>query len=183
MPDADPVVTLDSLYAPFADRTDQPLADAVAAGELPPPYRSLLDHPHHMTVTVERHYGDTVDVVVLDRIVRGEHYARKIVLKLHTTGRPVQFGVVHVDLGALPPPVRAEILAGETPLGRVLIRHDVLREVSPAGFFRVTLADPLAGWLGATVGERTYGRVGVITASGRPAVWVAEILASVAAGA
>ena len=172
-----PPLTLVNLYAPFPDTSDMPAVEALAADDLPPAVRPLLDHPHHMTVTVEEHYGAAVKVKVIDAIVRGSHYARKIVLQLETTARPVQFGIVHVDLDALSPPVRAEIVAGLTPLGRVLIRHDVLREVRPSGFFQATLTDAMAGWLAAEVGATTYGRLGVITAEGRPAVWVAEILA------
>ena len=174
-------VTLDELYAPFADRADRP-ADAPRAGDsLPEPYQTLLDHCHHMTVTVERYYGDAVKVVVLDEVKTTDYYARKIVLVLASTGRPVQFGVVRVELAALSGPVRDEILSGLTPLGRVLIRHRVLREVRPVGFFRCELTPAMAGWLGCEAGAATFGRLGVITADGRVAVRVAEVLAPIAA--
>ena len=172
-------VTLDDLYSPFADRADRPAVEPVAAAALPAVYRRLLDHRRHMTVTVEEYYGSPVDVRVLDEVRRDPDYARKIVLTLAPAGRPVQFGVVRVDLDALAPPVRADILAGTTPLGRVLIQHGVLREVHPVGFFRVAADATMAGRLGCAAGAVTYGRLGVITADGRPAVRVAEVLTPV----
>ena len=176
-----PDVTLDELYAPFADHSDRPVAVTLPGEVMPEPYQTLLDHCHHMTVTVEEFYGDSVNVVVLDEVRTEIYYARKIILALAESGRPVQFGVVRVELGALAEAVREEILSGRTPLGRVLIRHRVLREVRPVGFFRCHLTGAMAGWLGATPGAETYGRLGVITAGGAVAVRVAEVLAPVAA--
>ena len=172
-------VTLDELYAPFAGAADRPLAEACAGDALPEPYATLLDHCHHMTVTVEQFYGDAVNVVVLQEVRHADYYARKIVLTLAGSGKPVQFGVVRVELGALSEAVRDEILGGLTPLGRVLIQHRVLREVRPAGFFRCELTAPMAEWLDCEPGAETYGRLGVITADGAVAVRVAEVLAPV----
>ena len=173
-------VTLDELYAPFADRSDRPAEVPLAGDALPEPYRALLDHCHHMTVTVEEYYGDAVKVVVLDEVKTPEYYARKIVLTLSASGVPVQFGVVRVELAALSRAVRDEILSGLTPLGRVLIQHRVLREVRPAGFFGCELTPAMAGWLACAPGAATFGRLGVITAGGAVAVRVAEVLAPIA---
>ena len=171
--------TLDDLLAVFPDRADRPRAEPVPAAELPEPYHGLLAHAHHMTVTVEEFYGGPVDVRVLAVAHAGDDYAREILLALRETGRVVQFGIVRIDLAALSPTVRAEIVGRRTPLGRVLIQHDVLRTIEPTGFFRVRLDPVMAGWFGCPAGAVTYGRIGVITADGRPAVRVAEILAPV----
>lgn len=176
-PPAPAVPTLDGLYAAFADQADRPVAVPVPGDAVPEPYRSLLVHTHHMTVTVERFYGSPVDVRVLDVARTGDEYTRKILLSLRSTGKVVQFGIVRIDLGVLAPAVRDAIVGGKTPLGRVLIENDVLRTVNPAGFFRVTPGPVLAGWLGS--GAETYGRIGVITADGAPAIRVAEILTPV----
>jgi chorismate-pyruvate lyase len=169
--------TLDELYAVFPDRSDRCESVPVPADAVPEPYRSLLVHTHHMTVTVERFYGSPVDVRVLDVVRAGDSYSRKILLGLRSTGKVVQFGIVHVDLSVLVPTVRDAIVAGQTPLGRVLIENDVLRTVNPAGFFRVTPSPAMAAWLGSAA--ETYGRIGVITADGKPAVRVAEILTAI----
>src|SRR5215204_4762619 len=77
-----PQLTLDELYAHFPDRSDRPAIEPVPAESVPEPYQGLLVHTHHMTVTVEKYYGDAVDVKVLDTRHTGDFYARKILLAL-----------------------------------------------------------------------------------------------------
>ena len=182
MPAALQTATLDDLYALFPDRSDEPAAEPILSTELPEPYRRLLAHTHHMTVTVEQFYGGPVDVRVLETWQSGDDYARKILLALRPGGEVVQFGVVRIDLGVLAPTVRRQIEDRQTPLGRVLIQNDVLRTVQPTGYFRVTPSPAMAGWFGLAEPEVTYGRIGVITADGKPAVRVAEVLAPVRTG-
>lgn len=174
MTPAAPAPTLDELYAPFGPHVERPAAEAIPAEELPEPYRRLLDHPHHMTVTVEAHHGGPVDVRVLESVRDGDDYARRILLARRRDGAVVQYGVVRIDLTALPPAVRAEVLGGQTPLGRILIAHDVLRTVTPTRFLRVTPTAELREQLGD---GPLYGRLGVLTVDGRPAIRVCEILA------
>lgn len=149
----------------------------VAGEDVPSPYRELLVHQHHMTVTVEAHHGDLVDVRVLDRRSDGASYARKILLALHKTGRVVQFGIARVKLQYCSPPVRAAIEEAKTPLGRILITHNVLRRVEPTAYLRVTPGRPMMTWFGLDRPEPTYGRLAVIYCDGQPAIEVLEILA------
>jgi len=132
-----------------------------------------------MTVTVEEFYRSPVDVQVLDCRRNGNEYARKILLKTRDTGNVVQFGLVRINLGVCPPAVRDEIVEGKTPLGRVLIQHDMLRRIEPVAFLRVKLSEEMAGWFGVQAGTMSYGRLGVIYTGDRPAVEVLEILAPV----
>lgn len=165
------------LYGLFADDADRPTAEVIAAEEMPEPYRRLLAHNHHMTVTVEGHYGGPVDVAVLDVREEADVYARKILLALRDGGRVVQFGLVRIHLNCCSPEVRAEILARRTPLGRILIQHNVLRHIEPRAFLRVEPAAKMAEWFGLPRPQTTYGRLGVIFFEGRPAIEVLEILA------
>lgn len=171
--------TLDHLYNLFPDSPDRPDAVEVPAGEVPQPYHRLLVHTHHMTVTVEKFYHSPVDVRVLTTRRDGNEYARKILLAARETGKVVQFGLVRINLGVCPEAVRNEIVEGNTPLGRVLIRHNMLRRIAPVAFLRVTLRPEMAGWFGAEAGATTYGRLGVIYTGDRPAVEVLEILAPI----
>jgi chorismate-pyruvate lyase len=124
-----------------------------------------------MTVTVEKHFGAPVDVRVLSCRRDGNAYARKILLALRgDPKRVVQFGLVRIDLGVCPDAVRAAILDGRTPLGRVLIQHDMLRRIEPVACLRASLSPAMAGWFGAAPGAETYGRLGVIYTGSRPAV-------------
>lgn len=174
--------TFDHLYALFPDSPDRSDAVEVPADALPQPYRGLLAHKHHMTVTVEEFYRSPVDVRVLNCRRSGNEYARKILLALaDDSRRVVQFGLVRINLGVCPEPVRNAIVEGKTPLGRVLIQNDMLRRVEPVAFLRVTLSATMAGWFGVAPGTETYGRLGVIYTGERPAVEVLEILAPVGA--
>ena len=174
-----PTPTADSLYSLFPDSDDRSEMVPVSPDEMPQPYRQLLVHTHHMTVTVEGHYGQSVDVKVLESVQGERDYGRKILLTLRETGDVVQFGIIDVDLDALSDSVRREIVAGRTPLGRVLIQHDVLRSIHPVGFFRVLPSAKLCEWFGLQQPQVTYGRLGVIVTGERPAIQVLEILAPI----
>ena len=131
-------LTVPALYEVFPDQDDMPEVRAVSSELIPAPYRSLLVHTSHMTVTVEKFFQEKVDVDVLAVEQSDDVYARKILLRLESTGKAVQFGIVHIDLKKLAEPVREQIVGKGTPLGRVLIENDVLRDVRPTGFFQVT---------------------------------------------
>lgn len=174
--------TFDHLYRLFPDSPDRPDAVEVRAADVPEPYHALLVHTDHMTVTVEDFYRSAVDVRVLDARRDGDEYARKILLTLkHADPKVVQFGLVRIDLGVCPGAVRDAIVDGRTPLGRVLIEHDMLRRVEPVAFVRVALSREMAAWFGAAPGGETFGRLGVIYTGDRPVVEVLEILAPVSA--
>ena len=167
---------LDRLLPEGRERSD---LIPVLPDEIPEPYRQLLVHTHHMTVTVEGFYGQAVDVTVLDRVRRDMTYGRKILLSLKESGEVVQFGIIEVDLAALSDTVREEIVGEKTPLGRVLIQNNVLRSISPLQFYRVTPWPQLCEWFGLSTPRVTYGRLGIIYAGDQPAIEVLEILAPV----
>lgn len=173
------VPTIDHLYGLFPHSTDRPEVVEVPARELPQPYHRLLVHTHHMTVTVEDFYHSAVDVRVLASRRGGNEYSRKILLTTRDSRRVVQFGLVRIDLGACSAAVRNEILEGKTPLGRVMIEHNMLRRIEPTAFFRVALSAEMAGWFGAVPATTTYGRLGIIYTGEQPVVEVLEILAPV----
>lgn len=151
--------------------------DVVPADWVPEPYHKLLVHEHHMTVTVESHHGSLVDVKVLEKKRDGNSYARKILLALQSDGRIVQFGLVRIWLQYCSPDVRAEILAETTPIGRILINHNVLRRIEPTEYLRVTPGPDLMQWFGLAAPKVTYGRLALIHCEAQPAVELLEILA------
>jgi hypothetical protein len=167
------------LYGLFPDPEGPPRAQPVGGDGVPPPYHDLLVHSHHMTVTVERFYGQPVDVKVLNSRINGHDYARRILLTLRDTGRVVQFGIVQLDLDQLSPQVRAEILEQKSPLGRVLIRNNVFRRVEPTAYLRVTPNELMCSWFGLAEPVETFGRLGVIYCDGKPAIEVLEVMAPV----
>src|SRR6476660_7863560 len=103
-----PRPTLSELFELFFGATP-PRHAIISAGEMPEPYRTLLVHSNHMTVTVENFYREPVSVQVLDLHRKDDTYARRILLR--TSPRVVQFGLVEIDLSMLPEAVRKAIEA------------------------------------------------------------------------
>ena len=154
-------------------------ATLLHASALPEPYRGLLAHTEHMTVTMEAFYGAPVDVRVLNADRLGDFYHRRIILTLHGTDRVVQYGLVRIDLTLCSPPVRSAILSQKTPLGRILIEHNVLRRIEPTAFLRVDPGPTLTQALRLAKPTPLYGRTGVIFCDDRPAIAVLEVPAPV----
>jgi chorismate-pyruvate lyase len=168
---------LDTLLALFQPASYLQAAELVPADRVPEPYHRLLVHEHHMTVTVEAHHGDLVNVIVLDHRQDNGSYARKILLALQETGKVVQFGLVRIHLEYCGAAVRAEVLSQKTPLGRILIRHNVLRRIEPTAFLRITPGSELMGWFGLDQPATMYGRLALIHCDGKPAIELLEIVA------
>jgi chorismate-pyruvate lyase len=124
----------------YSDENDGQLLgqfDECSAEQLPDEYRQLLAHEHHMTVTVEAIHQSSIELEVLADRHNGHFYSRKIVLRRTSDGRAVLFGIVRIDLSVLDPDVRQAIEAKQTPLGQVLIDHEVLRQVKLVGLYRI----------------------------------------------
>jgi chorismate-pyruvate lyase len=145
-------------------------------GEMPPAYAELLAHDDHMTVTVEAFHRTPVDVQVLDSRLTPPFYSRKILLKRQSDGQVVQFGIVRLDFRYLEPEVQEEILATKSPLGRILIQHDVMRKVELVELWRVEAGPDLAACLKIQAGDTVYGRTALIHCNGEPAVELLEIV-------
>lgn len=148
----------------------------VADETLPQPQRKLLAHDHHMTVTVESHHDSPVDVRVLETKVEGDVYSRKILLTRQSDDVVVQFGIVRLDLSVLDEVVRSEIEGQGTPLGRILINHDVMREVKLLHLYEVTAGEELLKAFGMATGNVCFGRTALIYCNGSPAVELLEIV-------
>jgi chorismate-pyruvate lyase len=151
----------------------------VSADDVPDPYRGLLAHRCHMTVTVEAFHGDSVDVTVLRSSYHERAYCREILLKTHCTGDVVQYGIVRLNMDLVAERPRDEILEERKPLGRVLIEHEVLREVELFDLFLVRCGPALAEFFGVEIGTLTYGRTALIYCDSEPAIELLEIVAPV----
>jgi len=174
MPSSGP--DLNALFAIFPGPVDLPAVEEVPAEALPEPYHRLLVHEHHMTVALEAHHGKPVYVRVLERHRQGSWYARKSLLFLVGTERVVQFGIMRINLDLCSPQVRRTILDESTPLGRILIRHNVLRRIEPTAFLRVTPGPAMIKWFSLDSPRPTYGRIALIHCDHKPAVELLEIV-------
>lgn len=179
MPSFDPPApNLAGLIQLFYERpeelaTFQPIA---SADDVPEPYRRLLAHNEHMTVTVEDFHGSKVDVRVLATRRDGMFYSRKILLTRQSDGKVVQFGIPRLNFIYLEEDVRREIESETKPLGQVLIDHDVMREVQLAALWKVTPGADLCRMFGLAAPQTTYGRTALIYCNGEPAIELLEIV-------
>ena len=150
-------------------------AEHIASALTPEPYKQLLVHDHHMTVTMEAYHKCTVNVRVLAQRQEGNYYCRKILLERSDTGKVVQYGIVRLDFSYVTERVRDEILGGQIPLGRVLIQHNVLRHIDLGAILRISPGVELQQIFGSGPQEVTYGRLATIFCNQQPAVDLLEI--------
>lgn len=186
------VSDLTGLYSMFGDRVDQmPRGRFITAEEMPQPYRELLAHHHHMTVTMERFHGTAVDVKVLKAIHDEPFYARKILLTRTGTDQVVMFGIMRFNFEWCDEHIKQLIIGGQIPLGRILIENDVLRRISTHVLLRITPNAEMRRWFGmaeppggdgAAYREHppfVYGRLATIYCNDEPAVDLLEVSAPV----
>jgi chorismate-pyruvate lyase len=168
---------LDELIELFhSDATELGVFEACNTEQCPSVYRQLLAHNAHMTVTVERRHGELVDVEVLRDTIVDEHYLREILLRKKSNSAVVQYGIVRLKLATISLEVRQEILAKQIPLGRVLIQHNVMRQVQLSALWRVTCGPILAKFFGVDQSTVTYGRTAMIFLDDEPAIELLEIV-------
>ena len=153
------------------------LCDFEPIEAVPAPYDLLLDHHNHMTVTVEAFYEDKVDVIVHRAEKEGRWYTREITLTTQQNQDIVQYGIVRLDINRLQPNVWNEIESRDTPLGRVLIKNNVLREVQLCGLWQISAGPALASRMRLRIGEQLFGRTALIYCDGEPAIELLEIVA------
>lgn len=192
-----------ALIARFRPWRDVGSLREVPASLVPEPFRQLLDHRSHMTVAMERTHGRPVTleiVAVADQQALATKsdpfsYAREILLRCPTVNRSlfpagplqpptvgtvVQYGVVGIALERLPPPLAAEIVRGQRPLGRILIEAGLHREVREVSLLELEPGPHLRTLFGAAAGRSlppTYGRVATIDVTGRPVLRLLEVVA------
>jgi len=150
-------------------------AEHIPSAVTPEPYKTMLVHDHHMTVTMETYHKSTVDVRVLADKLDGNLYAREILLLKQGTETVVQYGLVRFNLNYVTEEVRREILAKQTPLGRILINHNVLRHIDLGAILEITAGPGLSKHFRMPVGGVTYGRMATIFCNRQPAVDLLEV--------
>jgi hypothetical protein len=169
------VARLASLF--FDDLAELGRFEPVSARDIPEPYRSLLAHNEHMTVKLEAAHKCLVDVRVLAEWRDEASYARNSILARQAGGDTLQFGIMRIWLADLPDTACDEITVKRVPLGRVLINHNVLREVELITLWRIVPGPALRKHLQLAVGQVIFGRSAQILVDERPTVQVLEIVA------
>jgi hypothetical protein len=153
-----------------------PEATLLDGARMPEPYRSLLVNHGDMTPTLERFHGCRLHLDVLGRVHAGDEYRRQVLL-LDPQDRPVEFGAIRIHLDVLLPVVQKQVLAGQRPLGGVLIEHSVPHRSQPSAYFSIVGDQLINRALGVDRPCTLYGRCNTLIADGgRPIAEVVEIL-------
>jgi hypothetical protein len=164
---------LASLFYPDLDALGR--FEPVTVAKLPRDYACLLAHHDHMTVALEAWHNSLVDIEALHEWSDESSYARASLLRRQSDRQVVQFGIMRIWLGDLPLAAQEEIKARRFPLGRVLIRHNLLREVDVLTLWRIMPGPVLQQLLGISGKSPIYGRSAQILVDERPTVQVLEI--------
>lgn len=171
-------VELESLVGIFyQDVADLGQFAVVEADAVPDPQRSLLNHDRHMTVTVEKFHSSPVEVRVSQVESHNNHYAREILLTRTSDGSVVQYGIVRLNFDFFSEQVRQEITGRQTPLGRILINHNVMRRVQLLSLYRIHPGRILRQAFELSEDEISFGRTALIYCDDQPAVELLEIVA------
>jgi chorismate-pyruvate lyase len=149
--------------------------EPVLVDRLPNDYRTLLAHHDHMTVALEAYHNSMVDVHALAEWRDDASYARSSLLSRQTDGAIVQFGIMRIWLADLPAAAQEEITSKKSPLGRVLIRHNVLREVELITLWKIEPGVELRRLLRLADQQPIFGRTAQILVDERPTVQLLEI--------
>jgi len=172
------VARLASLF--YDDLAELGRFEPVTPGEMPARDRRLLAHNEHMTVTLEEASRGPGAVRALDEWQDENSYARNSLLARQQDGGILQFGIMRIWLRDLPVNVQEEITVKRLPLGRVLVNHNLLREVELITLWKITPGPALRKHLPGVYsgnGQVIYGRSAQILVDDRPTVQMLEIVA------
>jgi hypothetical protein len=88
----------------------------------------------------------------------------------------VEWGIARLHLRYLSQQVQDEVLARRSPLGSILIRHNVHRRVKPRYFARFPARSHVIELFGEQNLQPLYGRIGMIYCDDEPAIELLEIV-------
>ena len=174
---------LEGLLGIFSsDALDSDEFETIPSATIPEPCKKLLDHHHHMTVTLEEHLGCPVHLNVLEVYQRDDDYARRLTLSAGRDGPVVLAGVMRFSLQHCDESLRREIIAAATPLGRILVEHNVMRRLQTVAFLRIPLQSTFCKVFDLPTPSRlpvthAHGRLAMIFCDEQPAVELLEVLA------
>lgn len=170
---------LDALLALFGDQSERAAFTRVGGEAVPEPYARLLVHDRHMTVTLEDYHGEPVHLTVHDTRRREHDYARKITLHAAPGGPAALLGIMRFDLQRCNDATREMIVDGQTPLGRILIEHDVMRRLSSGPYYRIDGRPEALLGVSMPLPPTPYARLARIDCNGGAAVQLLEIISAV----
>lgn len=130
----------------------------IEGSDLPLPYRDLLVHKKDMTSTLANFHHSKICLEVLKARTDGGAYVREVVLFAESTGNPVEYGAIRIQLDRFQADERDAIVGGKEPLGSILNRMHCVYHSRPRGFFSIQAPVVCQKRFGCDEGETLYGR-------------------------
>ena len=167
---------MDEFYS--AENRPLPKLEPIDGATMPQPYQRLLVHSGDMTPTLEQFHRQRISLKLFDKRLGDDGwYSRRVALTLDSSGRPVEFGAIRINLNLFSAIARQHILEGKRPLGTILNEDGILHSSKPVIFFRVQSDDLINETLSLTGMHTLYGRRNVLSdEKGRVLAEVLEIL-------
>ena len=149
----------------------------IPAADIPHRYRDLLVHNDHMTATLENHYNCQLALEICNVRQEGNNYSRKLLLHAGKGGLVVMVGIINIQLQFFGADIAGEIVAGKTPLGRILIENVVMRRIESLAYIRIKMNSCLHAMFEVDAHyNETFGRIARIICDHEPAVELLEII-------
>jgi chorismate-pyruvate lyase len=144
---------------------------------MPEPYRGLLVHHGDMTSRLEAFFGGQIIIEVLHCEHTPDAYRREVVLHIESTGLPVEYGAIEIDLGAFHGELRQLVLEHHLPLGGLLNRFGIRYRSEPKGFIALGSDAVMQQVFGMPDAREFYGRCNVLLGEdGRTLARIVEVL-------
>jgi chorismate-pyruvate lyase len=160
----------------FSDLAELGRFEPASVDQLPADAQALLAHTDHMTVSHESFHHSQVSLQALDEWRDEASYARASLLSRQSDGAVIQFGIMRIWLADLPADAQHEITSKRAPLGRVLIEHNLLRDVELITLWEIKPGPVLQKHLGVGETATIFGRTAQILVDERPTVQLLEIV-------
>lgn len=130
----------------------------IEGSEMPRPYRDLLVHKKDMTSRLADFHGSGIGLEVLKETNEGSGYVREVVLFAESTGKPVEYGAIRIQLDHFRPEARNTIVEGKEPLGSILNRMKYTYVSRPKAFFFIQAPLVCQKRFGCSEDSILYGR-------------------------
>ncbi len=154
-----------------------PTCEVIDGATMPEPYRGLLVHHGDMTSRLESFHGGAIVIEVLHCEHTAEAYRREVVLRVESSGLPVEYGAIEINLAAFSGEVRQLILEQHLPLGGLLNRFKVDYRSEPKAFIRLGADPVMQRVFGTQEAREFFGRSNVlIGAGGETLARIVEVL-------
>lgn len=155
-----------------------PHVEQLTGGDLPSPYRELLDHANDMTSTLEAYWQDSLHLRVLNMHAADCTLSRQVVLETDSQNRPVEFGAIQIFLERFSTQAQSQILKCHRPLGTIIAIQGVEYRSQPTAFFEIESDEITRGAFSLESAMPLFGRHNVLSnGDGETLAEVVEILA------